>query len=221
MRRWIATLRTRWCGSWTMRFRCLTRARRITRRKSAKLQAEKQAYQLAECQKRAERFPTDLQIRFELGQLYFQSGEDRRGHPGVSEGPGQPPPAHCRDELPGAMLCQAKDVRPRHAHPARRPEGEAGLRRGEEGVDLQPRLRAREHGEEGRGDQAVRADLRGGHRLPGCGGEEWMRFTPAGKRRRWPVRQSEVRGPQQLRNGLPVPAQEESGEGLPAPPLSP
>jgi tetratricopeptide (TPR) repeat protein len=43
--------------------------------KSAKLQAEKQAYQLAECQKRVERFPTDLQIRFELGQLYFQMGK--------------------------------------------------------------------------------------------------------------------------------------------------
>ncbi len=43
--------------------------------KSAQLQAEKQAYQLAECQKRAERFPTDLQIRFELGQLYFESGK--------------------------------------------------------------------------------------------------------------------------------------------------
>ena len=43
--------------------------------KSAKLQAEKQAYQLAECQKRAERFPTDLQIRFELGLLYFQAGK--------------------------------------------------------------------------------------------------------------------------------------------------
>lgn len=43
--------------------------------KSATLQAEKQAYQLAECQKRVERFPTDLQIRFELGQLYFQMGK--------------------------------------------------------------------------------------------------------------------------------------------------
>jgi tetratricopeptide (TPR) repeat protein len=43
--------------------------------KSAKLQAEKQAYQLAECQKRAERFPTDMQIRFELGKLYFQMGK--------------------------------------------------------------------------------------------------------------------------------------------------
>ena len=43
--------------------------------KSAKLQAEKEAYQLTECQKRAERFPTDLQIRFELGQLYFRAGK--------------------------------------------------------------------------------------------------------------------------------------------------
>jgi tetratricopeptide (TPR) repeat protein len=43
--------------------------------KSARLQAEKQSYQLTECQKRAERFPTDLQIRFELGQLYFQAGK--------------------------------------------------------------------------------------------------------------------------------------------------
>src|SRR5262249_28348957 len=43
--------------------------------KSAKIEAEKQAFQLAEVQKRAERFPTDLQIRFELGQLYFQMGK--------------------------------------------------------------------------------------------------------------------------------------------------
>ena len=43
--------------------------------KAAKLQAEKQAYQLAEGQKRVERFGSDLQIRFELGQLYFQMGK--------------------------------------------------------------------------------------------------------------------------------------------------
>jgi hypothetical protein len=41
----------------------------------ARIQAEKQAYQLGEVQRRAERFPTDLQIRFELGQLYFQLGK--------------------------------------------------------------------------------------------------------------------------------------------------
>lgn len=43
--------------------------------KSAALQAEKRAYQLAECQKRVERFPTDLQIRFEYGTLLFQAGK--------------------------------------------------------------------------------------------------------------------------------------------------
>jgi tetratricopeptide (TPR) repeat protein len=43
--------------------------------KLAQLEAEKQSYQLAECQKRAERFPTDLGIRFELGQLYFKLGK--------------------------------------------------------------------------------------------------------------------------------------------------
>ena len=42
---------------------------------AARLQAEKQAFQLAECQKRADRYPTDLQIRFELGQLYFEAGK--------------------------------------------------------------------------------------------------------------------------------------------------
>ena len=43
--------------------------------KTAAIQAEKQVYQIAECQKRVERFPTDLQIRFEMGQLYFNAGK--------------------------------------------------------------------------------------------------------------------------------------------------
>ncbi len=41
----------------------------------AVLQAEKQDFQLNECKKRVDRFPTDLQIRFEMGQLYFQAGK--------------------------------------------------------------------------------------------------------------------------------------------------
>jgi tetratricopeptide (TPR) repeat protein len=41
----------------------------------AKIQTEKLAFQLAECQKRAESNPTDLAIRFELGSLYFQAGK--------------------------------------------------------------------------------------------------------------------------------------------------
>jgi len=42
---------------------------------SARIEAERQTFQLQECQKRAERYPTDLQIRFELGELYFQAGK--------------------------------------------------------------------------------------------------------------------------------------------------
>ena len=42
---------------------------------SAKIQAEKLDFQLTECQKRVEKYPTDLVIRFEMGQLYFQAGK--------------------------------------------------------------------------------------------------------------------------------------------------
>lgn len=42
---------------------------------AARLKAERQEYQLAECKSRAERYPTDLQIRFELGVLYFNAGK--------------------------------------------------------------------------------------------------------------------------------------------------
>jgi len=41
----------------------------------ARLEAERQAFQLKECQQRAERYPNDLQIRFELGDLYFRTGK--------------------------------------------------------------------------------------------------------------------------------------------------
>jgi hypothetical protein len=43
--------------------------------KTAALAADKAAFQLAECQKRAEKYPTDLAIRFELGQLFFAAGK--------------------------------------------------------------------------------------------------------------------------------------------------
>ena len=43
--------------------------------KSAKIQAERLAYQLAEGQRRAEKYPSDLQVRFELGELYFRTGK--------------------------------------------------------------------------------------------------------------------------------------------------
>jgi tetratricopeptide (TPR) repeat protein len=43
--------------------------------RAAQLAAEKLTYQLAECQKRVERYPTDLAFRYELGVLYFQAGK--------------------------------------------------------------------------------------------------------------------------------------------------
>jgi len=42
---------------------------------SARIQAEQQAYELEQCRKRAERYPNDLQMRFELGELYFKTGK--------------------------------------------------------------------------------------------------------------------------------------------------
>lgn len=40
-----------------------------------KLKADKLAFQVAECQKRVEKYPTDLAIRYEMGALYFQIGK--------------------------------------------------------------------------------------------------------------------------------------------------
>jgi tetratricopeptide (TPR) repeat protein len=42
---------------------------------TAVIQAEKTAWQLAECQQRAEHYPTDLGIRYDLGVLYFNAGK--------------------------------------------------------------------------------------------------------------------------------------------------
>ncbi len=41
----------------------------------AELEAQKQLFQIEECRQRAEKYPTDLQIRFELGQHYFNGGK--------------------------------------------------------------------------------------------------------------------------------------------------
>ncbi len=43
--------------------------------KAAKLQADKQSFQLAECQKRVDKYPNDMALRFELGKLYFDAGK--------------------------------------------------------------------------------------------------------------------------------------------------
>jgi tetratricopeptide (TPR) repeat protein len=42
---------------------------------TARIQAERQTYELNECKARVERYPTDLQLRFDLGQLYFRAGK--------------------------------------------------------------------------------------------------------------------------------------------------
>jgi tetratricopeptide (TPR) repeat protein len=42
---------------------------------AARLNAEKLAFQIAECQKRVEKYGTDLSIRYEMGVLYFQAGK--------------------------------------------------------------------------------------------------------------------------------------------------
>jgi tetratricopeptide (TPR) repeat protein len=41
----------------------------------ARLQAERDAFQLSECKKRVDRYPTDLPIRYEYGQLLFKAGK--------------------------------------------------------------------------------------------------------------------------------------------------
>src|SRR5581483_4584753 len=41
----------------------------------AAINAEKMEFQIAECRRRVEKFPTDLVIRFEMGVLYFQAGK--------------------------------------------------------------------------------------------------------------------------------------------------
>jgi predicted Zn-dependent protease len=41
----------------------------------ARLQSERDAFVVEECRKRVERYPSDLQLRFELGQLYFNAGK--------------------------------------------------------------------------------------------------------------------------------------------------
>jgi tetratricopeptide (TPR) repeat protein len=43
--------------------------------KSAQLKSERDKYLLTECKERADRYPNDLAIRYELGTLYFQAGK--------------------------------------------------------------------------------------------------------------------------------------------------
>jgi tetratricopeptide (TPR) repeat protein len=42
---------------------------------SAQIHADMRAYEISECQRRVEKYPTDLAIRFEMGVLYYQAGK--------------------------------------------------------------------------------------------------------------------------------------------------
>jgi len=42
---------------------------------SAKIQAEKLNFQTTDCHKRVEKYPTDMALRFEMGQFYFEAGK--------------------------------------------------------------------------------------------------------------------------------------------------
>jgi tetratricopeptide (TPR) repeat protein len=46
-----------------------------TAAKAKQLEAERDEFLLADCEQRAEKYPNDLLIRFELGKLYFQTGK--------------------------------------------------------------------------------------------------------------------------------------------------
>ena len=42
---------------------------------AARIKAERETYELEECRQRMEKYPNDLQIRFDLGELYFKTGK--------------------------------------------------------------------------------------------------------------------------------------------------
>lgn len=58
--------------------------------RTTQINAEKMAFQLAECQKRVEKYPTDLAFRFELGVLYFQAGKTSEAQKEFQKAQGNP-----------------------------------------------------------------------------------------------------------------------------------
>ena len=42
---------------------------------AARIKTEREAYELEGCRQRVEKYPNDLQIRFDLGELYFKAGK--------------------------------------------------------------------------------------------------------------------------------------------------
>jgi tetratricopeptide (TPR) repeat protein len=58
--------------------------------KSAQVKAERDAFLLAETKQRAERYPNDLGIRFEMGELYFKLGRIAEAMPEFQKAQGNP-----------------------------------------------------------------------------------------------------------------------------------
>jgi tetratricopeptide (TPR) repeat protein len=132
--------------------------------KLAVLNAEKLAFQLSECQKRVEKYPTDLAFRFELGALFFQSGKISEA---ISEfQKAQSYPSKRIAAMNGLAQCFAK--RKMNDLAAKRHQGKADLRRRKEGFDLPAWLRVRDDGEERGRYRTVQTHLRIRHRIQGC-----------------------------------------------------
>jgi tetratricopeptide (TPR) repeat protein len=58
--------------------------------KSAQIKLQRNAFRLAETRQRADRYPNDLGIRFELGQLYFKLGRIAEAMPEFQKASGNP-----------------------------------------------------------------------------------------------------------------------------------
>jgi predicted Zn-dependent protease len=58
--------------------------------KAAQLKAERENYLLSECKQRTERYPGDLAVRFEMGELYFKAGRINEAMPEFQKAQGNP-----------------------------------------------------------------------------------------------------------------------------------
>jgi tetratricopeptide (TPR) repeat protein len=58
--------------------------------KAAQIAAERDAFQLEECKARADKYPTDLLIRFELGVLYYKAGKIGEAMPELQKAKNNP-----------------------------------------------------------------------------------------------------------------------------------
>ena len=95
---------------------------------SAKIQAEKLNFQMTDCQKRVEKYPTDMVLRFEMGLLYFQADKITEAIQEFQKAKSNPQQGSSRDELPRPVLRETENVRPRRTHTPERHQGKACFR---------------------------------------------------------------------------------------------